>query len=313
MQNVMITGIAGFIGSNLADYLLERGYNVFGIDDLSYGVKEQIPTKAKFTQIDIRSKDIADVLGGMDSIFHFAAKNCIPDCQLDPVDTFDINVMGTINLFEACKKVGLKRMIYAESSAIYEGSKVFPTKEKDEYPESFYAISKYSEKYIAEAYQRFHRFNITALRYFNVYGPRQDYRRSIPPLMSAIILNLLSNKSPTIYGDGSKRRDFIYVDDINRFHKMIIHDERTFGNTYNLGMGVNYSVIEIYKIIDDIIGSGMEPSFKEDQLGEALQNLADISQAKELGWKPEIKIEAGLKMMIEYIKHDIESIGSSGR
>jgi len=305
MKKIMITGIAGFIGSNLADYLLDKGYHVYGIDNLSYGVFEQIPDKAIFTQIDIRSKQLSDVIQGMDAVFHLAAKNCISDCQIDPLETADINVVGTVNLFEACRKVGVKRVVYAESSAIYEGSRNFPTKEWDEKPISIYAISKYAEKYFAEAYQRFYGLNLTALRYFNVYGPKQDYRRTIAPLMSAIIINLLKQKTPTIFGDGNKRRDFIYIDDVNKFHEMIIDDSRTFGQTYNIGTGVNYSVLEIYREIDNILKTGIKPLFKPDMPGEAFQNLADISKAMALGWKPETDLMLGLNKTIEYIRTNV--------
>lgn len=308
MLTVLITGIAGFIGSNLADFLINKGYKVSGIDNLSYGLLEQVPKDVKFFKEDIRSHDILRLFEGIDVVFHLAAKNCIADCQLDPIETAQINVVGTINVFEACKKAGVAKVIFAESSALYEGSTIFPTPEEDEFPESFYAISKLSEKYFAEAYQRFFDMNITSLRYFNVYGPKQDYRRTIPPLMSAVIINLLMGKRPIIYGDGSKRRDYVHIDDVNRFHEMIISDERTNGKTYNLGSGINYSVLEIFEAIDSIINTGIKPIFKPDLPGEAFQNLADISKAKELGWKPEIPLEQGLILSIDYIRNNVLNI-----
>ena len=308
MPSVLITGVAGFIGSNLADYLLAKGYDVTGIDNLSYGLIEQVPQDINFYKMDIRSPDIYQLFEGIDLVFHLAAKNCIADCQLDPIETADINITGTVNVFEACKKVGVKKVIFAESSALYEGSTVFPTSENSEAPESFYAVSKYAEKYFAEAYQRFFNLNMTALRYFNVYGPKQDYRRTIPPLMNAVIIKLLQGKRPTIYGDGSKRRDYVYVDDVNRFHEMIISDERTNGKTYNIGSGKNYSVLEIYEAIDNILKTGIKPIFKADLPGEAFQNLADISKAKELGWKPVIPLEQGLRLSIDYIRNNVFNI-----
>jgi len=305
MPTVLITGVAGFIGSNLADFLINKGYKVTGIDNLSYGLLEQVPKDVKFYKEDIRSHNIYQLFEGIDVVFHLAAKNCIADCQLDPIETADINITGTVNVFEACKKAGVAKVIFAESSALYEGSTIFPTPEEDEFPESFYAVSKLSEKYFAEAYQRFFDMNMTALRYFNVYGPKQDYRRTIPPLMSAVIINLLQGKRPTIYGDGSKRRDYIYIDDVNRFHELIIHNDRVNGNTYNIGSGKNYSVLEIYKAIDNILKTGIKPIFNPDLPGEAFQNLADISKAKELGWKPEIPLEQGLRLSIDYIRNNV--------
>ena len=255
--------------------------------------------------MDIRSHDIYKLFKDIDVVYHLAAKNCISDCQLDPVETADINITGTINVFEACKKADVKKIIFAESSAVYEGTNIFPTPENSEAPESFYAVSKYAEKYFAEAYQRFFNLNMTALRYFNVYGPKQDYRRTIPPLMSAIIINLLKGQRPVLYGDGSKRRDFIYIDDVNRFHQILITDTRSNGTTYNIGSGINYSVMDIYNAIESVLNTGLKPIFNPDLPGEALQNLADISKAKKLGWKSEISLEQGLQLTIAYIKKNV--------
>jgi len=299
---ILITGVAGFIGSNLAEYLLKNGYSVIGIDNLSYGVIEQVPHEVEFFQVDILDGDLIKYLSNIDVVFHLAAKNCISDCQSDPVETAMINVVGSINVFEACRKAGIKRVIYAESSALYEGSDNYPTKEDDTKPLSFYAVSKYAEKYFSDAFARFYDMEMTALRYFNVYGPKQDYRRTIPPLMSAVIINLLKGNSPTIYGNGEKRRDFVYVDDINEFHEMIINDKRTFGKVYNLGSGLNYSVNEINEKIQKLLEINIAPIFKEDISGETFQNLADITAAKSIGWYPKITLEDGLNKTIDYIK-----------
>jgi UDP-glucose 4-epimerase len=306
-KNVIITGVAGFIGSNLADRLIkEDKYNVIGIDDLSYGLKEQIPDDVNFLQLDIRGKNLGPIFKNVDYVFHFAAKNCISDCQKDPKETFDINVNGTINIYEGCKKYGVKKIIYAESSAMYEGSNIYPTPETELKPQSFYAISKATSMFIADSYYKLHNVKSTALRYFCVYGPRQDYRRSIPPLFSSVIIKLLRGEQPTIYGTGEKRRDFIYVDDINDFHIQCMEDERTTGNVYNLGSGQNYSVNEIYYTIANLLGSDIKPKYEADLPGEALQNLADITQAKILGWYPRISLENGLKSSIEFIKNEIQ-------
>lgn len=308
MKNILITGVAGFIGSNLADALLKNGnYKVFGIDNLSYGVKEQIPDGVKFIELDVRSKDIYPHFENIDYVFHFAAKNCISDCQIDPLETSDINVTGTINVFEAARIYNVKKVIYAESSAIYEGSSIYPTPETDEKPESFYAVSKYATMFFANAYHRYFGVKSTALRYFNVYGPRQDYRRSIPPLFSALIINLLKGNQPTIFGNGTKRRDFVYVDDINDFHILCINDERTTGKVFNLGSGINHSVNEIYDIVSELTGTGIRPKYLDDLPGEAFQNLADITEAKKLGWHPSTDIKTGMQKSVDFIRKEIAS------
>ncbi len=301
-NTICITGVAGFIGSNLADRLLREGYRVLGIDNLSYGVREQIPDGVEFHQLDIRSEEIYPVVAEASHVFHLAAKNCISDCQIDPVETADINVRGSANVFEAARRGGVKKVIYAESSALYEGSDVFPTPESEAKPESFYALSKYASMLFAEGYTRFHGVASTALRYFNVYGPRQDYRRSIPPVFSAFIIGLLHGEQPVIYGTGEKRRDFVYVDDVNDFHLQCINDERTTGNVYNLGSGKNHSINEIYAIIAGLFGTDLKPSYRENLPGEAELTLADISSARALGWTPKTSLEQGLAASVEYIR-----------
>lgn len=307
MLTVLITGVAGFIGSNLADRLLREGkYQVIGIDNLSYGVREQVPDGVEFYELDIRSKKIYPLFQNVDYVFHLAAKNCISDCQADPVDTSDINVTGTVNVFEAARRGGVKKVIYAESSALYEGSVVFPTPESEVKPQSFYAVSKLATLYFAEAYARFYGLNTTALRYFCVYGPRQDYRRTIPPVFSAFIIRLLKNEQCIIYGTGEKRRDFVHVDDVNDFHILCITDSRTDGRTFNIGSGINYSVNEIYQIITELLGSDLKPIYQPDLPGEAFITLADITEAKKLGWMPKIDLRTGLQTSIDFIRSEME-------
>jgi nucleoside-diphosphate-sugar epimerase len=302
-RRIGITGVAGFIGSNLADRLLAAGYEVVGFDNLAYGVREQIPSGVEFYEVDIRGREIYDHFAGLDVLFHLAAKNCIADCQADPLETSDINVTGSVNVFEAARRADVGKVVYAESSALYEGSHRLPTPESDVHPQSFYAVSKLAGMAFADAYRRFFGLRTTALRYFGVYGPRQDYRRTIPPVMSAFILKLLRGERPVIYGSGEKRRDFIYVDDVNDFHLRCIDDERTEGEVYNLGSGVNYSVREIYAEIASLLGSTIEPEHRPDLPGEAQANLADITAARALGWEPKVDLREGLRRSIDYIRN----------
>ncbi|HTX59254.1 MAG TPA: NAD-dependent epimerase/dehydratase family protein [Verrucomicrobiae bacterium] len=301
-RRIGITGVAGFIGSNLADRLLAEGYEVAGYDNLAYGVREQVPDGVAFHRVDVRGREIYELFRGVDVLFHLAAKNCIADCQEDPLETSDVNVTGTVNVFEAARRAGVGKIVYAESSALYEGSTVLPTPESEVAPQSFYAVSKLAGMAFAQAYRRFFGLRTTALRYFCVYGPRQDYRRTIPPVMSAFIIKLLRGERPTIYGSGEKRRDFVYVDDVNDFHLQCIGDERTDGGVYNLGSGVNYGIREIYDEIAALLGSSIAPEYRPDLPGEAQANLADISAARALGWAPRVGLREGLRRSIDYIK-----------
>ncbi len=312
-MKVLVTGVAGFIGSNLALRLLSNNpklkdghqYNVVGVDNLSYGIRENVPEEVEFFEVDIRDKSIHELFEGVDIVFHLAAKNCINDCQIDPVETAEINVVGTVNIFEASRKARVRKVVYAESSAMYEKSLIFPTPESELHAESFYAVSKLSSMYFAKAYKKYYNLIFTALRYFCVYGPVQDYRRTIPPVMSAFIISLLKGKKPFIYGTGKKQRDFIYVDDVNDFHMKCIHDPRTDHKTFNLGSGTTYSVLDIYQLVTELLGKKIDPIFKADLPGEADRTLADISEAQKLGWMPKTDIKTGLLQAIDYIKNEL--------
>lgn len=302
---VLITGVAGFVGSNLADRLVKEGYPIVGVDDLSAGILEQVPEEVDFRKVDIRSGEMASLMKGIDVVFHLAAKNCVSDCQLFPMETADVNILGSINIFEAARAAGVRRVIYAESSAIYEGTKTLPTPETDFTPQTFYAVSKAGVHLFAKAYETFLGMDMVGMRYLNVYGPRQDYRRAVPPVMSAMIIRLLTHRRPVIFGDGTKRRDFIHVDDVNDFHVLCIHNDSVKNRVFNLGSGSNYSINEIYGRISGILGMQVAPEYLPDVPGEAVANLGDITQAHSIGWEPKVDLEAGLSGMIDYIRSEI--------
>ncbi len=307
-QRILVTGAAGFIGGNLCSRLLEEGYNVVGLDNLSAGTLENVPSRVDFHTVDIRRKNISRFFRDTDAVFHLAAKNCLPDCLSDPHETSDINVSGTVQILEAARRHKVKKFIYADSSAVYEGVSDFPSRVDNVAPRGAYAISKHSGAMFAGMYADFFGFNVTTLRYFNVYGPAQDYRRVIPPVISAFIMKMLSGERPTIYGDGSKRRDFVHVDDVNDFHLLTLTDRRTDGQVYNLGSGSNYSVSEIYDVVADVLGAEprLEPVHKRELPGDTDVTLADISRTLELGWKPKTDITDGIKGSVAYLSHVME-------
>ena len=301
-RRAIVTGVAGFIGSNLADRLLAEGYQVGGVDNLSYGVIEQVPSGVEFHREDIRGGALESVFRGADIVYHLAAKNCIADCQADPVETADVNVIGTVKVFEAAHRAGVPKVVYAESSALYEGVSRMPTPEGEVRPQSFYAVSKLAGMAFAEAYRRWSGLHLTALRYFCVYGPHQDYRRTVPPVMSAFIIKLLRGERPVIYGSGRKRRDFVYVDDVNDFHLLCATDSRTDGRTYNVGSGVSYSVRDIFDRLVALLGAHLEPEYQDDLPGEAEETLADITAARALGWEAKVDLTTGLQRSIAFIR-----------
>lgn len=305
MKRIIITGVAGFIGSNLANKLLASGYEVVGIDNLSAGTRENIPAGVEFHRADIRSPEIYPLFAGADAVFHLGAKTNLQDCLKNPIDTSAVNVTGTVNVLEAAQLGKVRKFVYADTSAEYEGIYELPARVDKICPISAYAVSKRGGALFCEVYQRFFGLHVTTLRYFNVYGPAQDWRRVFPPVVSSFTTQLLHGKRPTIYGTGKKRRDFIYVDDVNSFHLLVLHDDRSNGRVYNVGSGTNFSIVDIFELIEEKLGTRLQPHYEPDLPGEAEATLADVTDGLELGWRPGVGINEGLQRSIDYYREKV--------
>ena len=310
-MRILITGVAGFIGSNLAARLSAEGATVVGIDNLSAGVKENVPPSVLFHDEDICSRAMYPLFEGVDAVVHLAAKNCLADCLQDPVETAEINVAGTANVLEAARRAGVRKFVYADTSAEYEGVFEFPSQVDRVAPLSVYARSKRAGAMFCEAYRQFFGLRLTVVRYFNVYGPAQDWRRSIPPLMSAFAIKMLSGERPIIYGSGEKRRDFIYIDDVTEFNLLALNDPD--GNVYNVGSGVNHSVNEIFREVEAVLETGLRPIYTDDLPGEAEITLAEISKERQLGWAPRVGLREGIERSIAYVRERVVGEGSRSR
>ncbi|HKW89157.1 MAG TPA: NAD-dependent epimerase/dehydratase family protein [Candidatus Acidoferrales bacterium] len=301
-KKVMVTGVAGFVGSNLAKHLLDRGYNVIGIDDLSAGTLENVDKRVEFHKLDIRDAKVHAWAKGLDAIFHLAAKASLTDCLQHPIEAASVNTLGTLHMLEAARQASVPKFVYADTSAEYEGITEFPTKEDRVLPIGVYAASKHGGWAFCESYSRLYDMNITVMRYFNVYGPAQDWRRVIPPVMSSFILRMLGGERPVIYGTGEKRRDFIYVDDVNDLHMAVLENLASKGKVVNAGTGTNLSVNEVFQLVEEQMKTRLRPVYKPDLPGEAQITLADIRRAKSLGWSPKIDVREGLRRTISYLK-----------
>ncbi|HEY5220734.1 MAG TPA: NAD-dependent epimerase/dehydratase family protein [Candidatus Paceibacterota bacterium] len=299
-KKILVTGVAGFIGSNLADRLLAAAYDVIGIDNLAYGKKEQIPAGVDFRKLDVRSKDIYPAFEGVEAVFHLAAKNDLIACQNDPVETMDINVHGTANVFEAAKRAGVKKVIFASSSALEEGGARL---------KGFYAISKIACEKIAEGYRAAWGVDYVLPRYFNVYGPRQDYRRlPNPPVMTAFILKAFKGEPPVFY-EGYERdgRDFIYVDDLSDFHLMCLTNDAVNNKIFRLGTGKSSSIKEVWETIEKVMGVSIEPTIKPGPEGHVpVMTNADTKDAEAVGWHAKTSLEDGLRTQIAFLKAEME-------
>lgn len=286
---VLITGVAGFIGSSLADRLIREGYRVVGVCSNLALARTRVPQDVRLHECDIRSPELHSLFGGVDVVFHFAAKSSIAACQQDPVDTMDVNVVGTANVFEAARRANVRRVVYASSSVLEEEAK----------QGTFYAISKAANERLAEGFTAAFGLATVGLRYFNVYGPGQDYRGD-PLVINRFITTLVKGQQPILFeGYEQSRRDFVHIDDVHDFHLLCIKDARVNNRMFRLGSGKQYTMLEIIQTIQKILGTTIPPIIKpRTALDAPSSTLADIRDARALGWEPKRGLEEGLRPMI---------------
>lgn len=308
-MKTLVTGGAGFIGSHLVDFLLKEGFKVLVLDNLSTGKIENLKhclDKIKFIEGDIRDFDLClKVLDGVDFVFHLAALGSVPRSISEPELSLSVNIQGTANIFSACVKKSIKRVVYASSSSVYGDSKELPKKEgKEGNPLSPYAYSKKSNEEVASLFHKIYKIDFIGLRYFNVYGPRQSpdgpYAAVIPRFFKAC----LQFKSPEIFGDGNQTRDFTYVEDAVKANILALNAKKEGWNkNYNISGGNRVKILDLAKNIIKLCSVNLEPSFKPPRVGDILHSKADLSLSlKYLKYKPSISIEEGLKKSKDYYK-----------
>jgi len=322
-MKILITGGTGFVGTNLLPELVKQGHEVYCIDNFNQSEFNYDFHKdyKKIYCADITNrKQMFKIFNEVkpDKVFHFAGLVSIYDCNREPDVAVKNNIEGSINVLDATLNSGCNRIIFSETSAVYENCPLpengYVETQSD--PTTVYAVTKASIALFAKSYQRIKGLKYTALRYFNIAGPIQDYRRTVPPLFAGIALRLLGGHNPIIFGDETRRRDFIHVDDINKFHLMCIdpkYEEKTINETFNLGTGKSYSLIEIAQIVFDYLKSKKLIDMKELKIdkypeinGEAHTIFANIDKAKSIGWKPEKTIEDQIKDTVDYLLIEIE-------
>jgi len=291
MKKVIVTGGAGFIGSNLVDRLIEDGVEVIILDDLSTGKKENINPKAKFIKCDISIDNPMFV--GVDTIFHLAAKTSVQESIENPKSYNKVNVLGTLNMLEMAKRCGVKKFVFSSSSSVY-GDTNTPTKEDNQLnPLSPYALNKLIGEQYCKLYATLYGINVVCLRYFNAYGHRMNNEGGYKLVLPIFKEKLLNNKPLTINNDGNQKRDFINVLDICEVNIMCGKYGGNFGGeAYNVGQGKNYTINEIA----DMFGGEKEYGNK---VIEPFETLADISKInKKLKWNPKHELETWIHTYI---------------
>ena len=304
MSKILITGGAGFIGSHLTDKLIEKGHSVVVIDNLSTGKKENLNPKTKFYEADICDSKIAQIFKEEkpEIVFHFAAQIDVRKSIDNPMSDAEINILGSLNLLENCRKVDIKKFIFISSGgAVYGDTNIIPTPEtQPENPESPYGITKMTiEKYLC-FYKKTFGLNYTILRPANVYGPRQDSKGE-GGVVAIFCDKMLKNEEITINGDGEQSRDFVFVDDVVNATFLSIKGEKS--NIYNIGTGIETNINEIFRKIKELTNSNCEEIHELAKSGGQTRSCLDYSKAKqELGWQPKYNLEDGLKETIKWFK-----------
>jgi len=304
-KKILVTGGAGFIGSNTVDVLLEKGAKVIIIDNLVTGKKENLNPEAKFYNLNIANPQIEKVFQEEkpEFIYHFAFNVLVPKSVENPLMDMD-SIAGAINILQNAKKYNVKKIIFASSGFLYGNTENLPADENEPImPISPYIISKRAVENYLEFYKRAFNLSYVVLRYSAVYGPRQ-----FTGAMADYIRKLSVDKQAEMYGDGEKTRDYIYIEDVIKANLLALDVSPDFLNpVFNIGTGIETSLNGLYKKIAEILGKKAEPIYLPDRPGEQYRYSLDYSKAKrELGWEPTISIKEGLEKRIVYYQQNLK-------
>jgi len=316
MSACLITGVAGFIGSSLARALLAAGDRVRGIDNLSTGKRANIAEI--LGQIDFRQVDLLDLTAvqhacqGVDCILHQAAIPSVPRSVRDPVESNRANVDATVNLLVAARDAKVKRVVYAASSSAYGDTPTLPKRE-DMLPDpiSPYAVAKLAGEHYMTAFWRCYGLETVSLRYFNVFGPRQDPTSPYSGVLAKFITQMLQGEAPTILGDGQQSRDFTFVENVVHANRLALKAPRheVAGRVFNVATGSRVDLNATFQMLKKLIGYSGDVRYGPERSGDVKHSLADLSLAKKhLGYEPTVGLEEGLQQTIEWYR---EGAGAS--
>jgi len=318
MAQYLITGIAGFIGSSIARGLLAQGDQVRGIDNFSTGKRENIAEIQG--KIDFREMDLADLDGlheacrGVDYIYHEAAIPSVPKSVLDPLGSNSANVDGTVHLLIASKDAKVKRVIYAASSSAYGDTPTLPKHEgMPPNPISPYAVAKLASEYYMTSFYRCYGLETVCLRYFNIFGPRQDPTSPYSGVLAKFITQMLAGQQPKIFGDGKQSRDFTYIDNVVSANLLAAKApaSEVAGHVFNVATGTRVDLNETFELLKKIIGYKGDVAYGPERSGDVKHSLADLSRTeKHLGYRPLVSFEEGLRKTVEWYRGQQKAAGA---
>ena len=300
-QTYLVTGGAGFIGSHIVERLVCDGHRVRVLDDFSAGKEsnlESFRSEIDVVRGDIRDSAIVnDAMRGIDIVFHEAALGSVPRSVADPLTTHEVNMTGTLNVLLAAREAGVKRVVYASSSSVYGETPVLPKREDmTPQPLSPYALSKLVGEHYASVFKHVYDFEVVALRYFNIFGPRQDPESQYAAVIPRFITALLEGKSPVVYGDGLQSRDFTYVDNVVDANLLASEAGGAAGQAFNIACGGRYTLLDLLAKLKEILGTGIEPIHEAARAGDVKDSQASIEAAERvLGYQVSVEVDEGLR------------------
>ncbi len=307
----LVTGGAGFIGSHICEFLLGRGSRVRVLDNFSTGKKANVePLRLKYPGLlDVIDGDILDKsaliegMRGVEAVFHEAAVVSVQRSVEDPLETDRVNLQGTLGLLEASRQAGVRKVVLASSTAIYGDSEELPKREDMKpHPLSPYAVTKYGSELYASVYTRVYGLPVVCLRYFNVFGPRQDPSSDYAAVIPKFITRILSGQPPVIFGDGEQSRDFVYVEDVVRANVLATESDAA-GMSLNIATGTRYSLNQLATSLNRLMGAALDPIHEQPRIGEVRHSGADISRARStIKFAPQVSFEEGLKRTIDWYR-----------
>ncbi len=307
-MKVLITGGAGFIGSHIAERFVSEGHEVVIVDNLSTGRLENIAgfaDKVSFHRGDIRNQALLNELAaGCDLIYHEAAVVSVPYSVDYPQETHDVNIQGTLNVLLAARDQKVKRLVFACSAAIYGEDPELPKRETmAAAPIAPYGIEKITSEYYCNVFNKLYGVETVALRYFNVFGPRQDPRSPYSGVISIFVDRVLAKKTPMIFGDGGQYRDFVFVENVVQANYLAGTVKNAAGGVYNVGLGEKTTLNDLLAMLGRIAGYDVKADYAEARAGDIRESVADVSKIKgELGYDPKVGVEEGLRALLEYEK-----------
>jgi len=308
----LVTGGAGFIGSNIVEELVRKGEKVKVLDNFSSGRRNNIAhllDKIEVVEGDVRDFwTVIQATKGVDYILHQAALPSVQRSVNNPLTSNEVNINGTLNLLEAAKEYGIKRFIYASSSSVYGDTPTLPKiEDMPPKPLSPYAITKLAGEEYCQTFSKLYDLPTVCLRYFNVFGTRQDPTSQYSAVIPKFIRLLLDKKTPVIYGDGEQSRDFTFVKNVVEANILACQSDISKGEVINIACGESFSLNQLVSLLNEIIGTNIKPEYAQAKPGDVKHSLADVSKAKKvLGYEPKMSFAEGMKKTVEWFRNQRE-------